>query len=132
MSDPKDLQLELLMEKIKTSTSTHNKLSSYKKAQDRINELKTEYNKLCSVLQTKKKKSPDKIPIHIHTSIEELSKINSLIDSNTDLIETIDNYIQYKLILENLETSVELAKNKIYKVEQLKNKIRIEKLDTIV
>lgn len=131
MSNLKDDKLDQYMARIKESNNSNNKLVNYKKAQSRLDELKTEYNNLCKALKSNKKnkeKSGDKISIE--KIISELNKINTNLDEDPDnILVIIDNYVQYKLLLENLETESEKFKNEILKVEQSKGKISISKIN---
>ena len=123
--DTKDDKLETFISKIKTSKNSSNKLINYNRATNRLNELKTEYNTLCDALKpkhnkkssiteedfddempTKTKKSAKKPTndttekISIDKITSELNRINSALDNGSDnMIELIDNYVQYKLLI---------------------------------
>lgn len=131
MSNSKDNKLDQYITRIKESNNSNNKLLNYKKAVNRLDELKIDYNNLCTALKinTKnKEKSKDKTTME--KIINELNKINmELDDESNDMHTIIDNYIQYKLLLENLETENENFKNEILKVEQSKGKISISKIN---
>jgi len=135
MNNTKDDELEKFLSKIKESNNSHNKLLNYQKASNRIDELKTEYKKLCSVLKPKKDKTTknkqvSQGKISIEKIINELNKINTDMDSEEcDMLELINSYTQYKLLLENMETETEKIKNELHKVSQNKNKIVIEKIE---
>ena len=151
-----DSKLELYISKIKTGTNSNNKVLNYKRATARLTELKSEYNKLCSVLKNKetnktdtndddlspeikstkkkviKKAKPDedKPKINIDNVISELNRINTELDNgSTNMQELIDKYVQYKLLLSDLDLESEQIKNEILKVEGNKNKITVHKLD---
>lgn len=159
-SNISDNKLELYISKIKTGTNSNNKVLNYKRATERLKELKTEYNKLCNVLKNKdtdeldsddinsddinsddkhnKKKSikksslndDDNPKINIAKIISELNKINTELDNGSNnMQELVDKYVQYKLLLNDLELESETIKNQIHKVEENKNKIIIHKLD---
>ena len=128
-----DEKLETYILKIKESNNSNNKLLNYKKATSRLNELKSEYNKLCEALKKNKSKKSNNDSEN-KTSIEkisnELNKISEELESeNCDMLKLIDNYVQYKLLLDNLEIDSEKIKNELFKVNLSKNKINIVKLD---
>ena len=128
-----DEKLEAYILKIKESNNSNNKLLNYKKATTRLNELKSEYNKLCQVLKKNKSKKSNSESEN-KTSIEkistELNKISEELDhENCDMLKLIDNYVQYKLLLDNLEIDSEKIKNELFKVNLSKNKINIIKLN---
>src|SRR4051812_36254096 len=113
-----DSKLEKLIQNIKESKNSNNKLIYYKKANARLDEIKITYNKLSLLLKQKSKKSDNKSDnkISIEKIITELDKINEKMNSEKcDMLELIDNYIQYKSLLENLETETEKIKNEIFK-----------------
>ena len=138
-----DNKLELYISKIKTGTNSNNKVLNYKRATERLRELKLEYNKLCDVLKegtdddaTKKKSSKknttddDKSKISIEKIITELNQLNNELDNGSNnMQELVDKYVQYKLLLSDLDLESEQIKNQIMKVEENKNKITIHKLE---
>lgn len=131
MNNIKDDKLEKYMSRIKESNNSNNKLLNYDKATKRLEELKNNYNNLCNVLKTNKNK-PTKIGknISIEKIISGLNDIDANIDNGQiDMIELFNNYTQYKLLLNDLESETENIKNEIYKVDQKKDKISIQKLD---
>ena len=131
MNNIKDDKLEKYMSRIKESNNSNNKLLNYDKATKRLEELKNNYNNLCNVLKTNKNK-PTKIGknISIEKIISGLNDIDANIDNGQiDMIELFNNYTQYKLLLNDLESEKENIKNEIYKVDQKKDKISIQKLD---
>jgi hypothetical protein len=128
----KDEKMEKIIQNIKESKNSSNKLLYYKKANIRLVELKTKYNKLCEALKKPKTKPSDKPDnkISIEKIITELDKIYEQTENkNCDMLELIDNYVQYKLLLDNLEIESDKIKNEIFKVNNDKNKITIEKMD---
>ncbi len=127
-----DVKFEKLIKNIKESKNSNNKLLYYKKANTRLEELKTKYNKLSEALCKQKSKKSDKTDskLGIEKISLELDKINEQMDNeNCDMLELIDNYIQYKLLLDNLETESEKIKNEMFKVNSNKNKITVEKIN---
>ena len=128
-----DSKLEEYIQKIKDSKNSNNKLTNYKKATVRLDELKTEYNKLCDALKKTKKKTVDaksESNASIDKIITELNHINEELDNEKcDIKALIDNYVQYKSLLDSLEGETEKMKNEIYKVTSNKNKIAITKLE---
>ena len=134
-----DSKLDTYVSKIKTGTNSNNKVINYKRAITRLAELKTEYNNLCRVLKQKSNSDSDdgdkknkNVPndkINIDNIVVELNSINNDLDKGSDNIkELIDKYIQYKLLLSELDIGTEQIKNEIIKVEENKNKITIHKL----
>ena len=131
----KDKKLETYISKIDEKDSNFNdKISNYKKATTRINELKTKYNNLNESLKknkdtkTKNKKSTGKI--NVDDVLNELNDIDKKMNSdNCDMIELINNYLQYKLLLDNLESETENIKNDISEVSLVGKKIKITKID---
>jgi hypothetical protein len=126
----KDDKLEILISKIKNSNNNHNKLLNYKKAATRINELKIEYNELCNLLTNNKKKKKSNNKMSINDIMDELKNIDSLIENSNDMREIIDNFVRYKMLLNNLNTETDRIKNEIMKVEENNDKIMIHKLDS--
>lgn len=134
-----DEKLELYISKIKTSNNTHNKVLNYKRATTRLAELKTEYQKLCGILKEKdhhsensdrdSKKNHEKVDLD--KIMVELNDINAeLTKGGHNMQELVDHYIQYKLLLNELDIEAEEIKNEIFKVEKnKKNKITIHKLE---
>lgn len=136
MNHMTDENLEKFIKKIKESNNSSNKLFNYKKATARLDELKNEYNNLCLAIKSDKKtivkKHSNKENKKLNTEkiIKELNEINSQMDDErSNLASMIDNYIRYKLLLDDLEIESENIKNEIFKVEQNKSKIIIHKLD---
>jgi phenylalanyl-tRNA synthetase alpha subunit len=130
MNTCKDDKLEKFISRIKESKNSNNKLLNYKKATDRLDELKTEYNKLCEALKKNKKQDKSENKISIEKISVELNKINEELDNeNCDILKSIDSYVQYKLLLDSLEFESEKIKNEIFKVNLNKNKINIVKLE---
>lgn len=131
MFTAKDDKLEKFLSRIKESKNSNNKLLNYKKAIARLDELKTEYNNLGKALKPSKKnkeKLDDKLSME--KIISGLDKINAELDNEaTDMLDLIDKYIQYRLLLEDLETENESFKNEIMKVEQTRGNISISKID---
>jgi len=136
MNNIKDDKLELYITKIKTSNNNHNKVLNYKRASNRINELKIEYNKFCEMLKPKKKCKKNTSIVHnisIDQIMTELNNIDLVIDQGTSSMrELIDNYIRYKLLLSELELESEQIKNEIFEIKENKNKIIMNKLDDIL
>jgi len=126
-----DEKLETYITKIKNSNNSHNKLLNYKKATARINELKADYNKLSNKLKgkTKKKSAETTEKSNIEDIVNKLNEIGSELDAgSSDMNELIDKYLQYKSLLNDLQTESEQIKNEIYKVDETKNKIVLHKL----
>lgn len=124
-----DEKLESYISKIKNTNSTHNKLHNYKRASNRLTELKTEYNNLCAAI--KEEVSPiESEPVNIDKVITELKKLSDDLETEQpDMKVLIAKYVQYKLLLSVFDTEVEQIKNEIHKVDMnKKNKITIHKL----
>lgn len=130
----KDKKLELYLSKLNESTNVNDKMSNYKKAMFRINELKIKYNNLNESLKKNKqiniknkKISNDKI--NINNLIDELEDIDKKMNNSNDIADVIDNYLQCKLLLDNLESEAEKFKNEITQVSQNGKKIKITRID---
>ena len=133
--------LEKHLTKLKESNNSKNKLLHYKKAVKRLDELESEYNSLSKALEkppakkstsskTKIRQKYDNTPISIEKIIKELSKIMDEIETNKDdMSQVINSYIQYKLLLDDLDTETSKMKNEIASIGLNKNKITITKLD---
>lgn len=138
----KDETLEHCIQKIKESNNSKTKLANYKKATKRLDELQSEYNKLSEVLKkpsgkksdktkkSDKKKTASSNSISIEKITSELDKILEEIDGEkSDMFELINSYVQYKLLLGDLNTEADKISNEINQVVMHKNKITITKLD---
>lgn len=131
----KDKKLDLYISKITENTNTNDKIINYKKAVSRINELKIKYNNLNESLKKNKKtnsknKKSGGNKINIDNMFGELEEIDKKMnDGNCDMVDLIDNYLQYKLLLDNLETETENIKNEIMEVSLVGKKIKINKID---
>lgn len=137
-----DEKLDTYIAKIKTGSSS-SKVSNYKKAIARLSELKTEYNNLTNALKNKstdsddsetekkkiKKKEPDE-KINIDNILTELHAINTELDKGSnDIKDLVCRYLQYKALLAEMDVAAEKIKNEIYKVDENKNKIVIQKIE---
>ncbi|AVL94165.1 hypothetical protein mvi_805 [Megavirus vitis] len=124
-----DAELEQRLIKIKECKKTSNKLVNYKKAIERLDEMKQEYNDLCKSLKSNKK-SKSKSNLSIEKIISRLEEINTkLDDDNNDMLELISNYIECRTLVNNLEFETDHIKNEIYKIDQSKKKIIVEKIN---
>ncbi|AZL90012.1 hypothetical protein QKC54_gp0846 [Megavirus baoshan] len=124
-----DAELEQRLTKIKECKKTSNKLVNYKKAIERLDEMKQEYNDLCKSLKSNKK-SKSKSNLSIEKIMSRLEEINDkLDDDNNDMLELISNYIECRTLVNNLEFETDHIKNEIYKIDQSKKKITVEKID---
>lgn len=137
-----DEKLDTYIAKIKTGSSS-SKVSNYKKAIARLTELKTEYNNLTNALKNKstdsddsetekkkiKKKESDE-KINIDNILTELHAINTELDKGSnDIKDLVCRYLQYKALLAEMDVASEKIKNEIYKVDENKNKIVIQKIE---
>lgn len=131
----KDKKLELYLSKLNESKSTNDKITNYKKAMTRINELKIKYNNLNESLKKNKKvnsknKKNSNDKINIDNILNELDNIDKKMnDTQCDMTEIIDNYLQYRLLLDNLEIEAENLKNEIAQVSLIGKKIKITKIE---
>jgi hypothetical protein len=103
-----DSIIEKCLSRINDSNNSNNKLLNYKKAVNRLNELKDEYNVSCKRLKAPIKKSKSK---NIDKIITDAEMINDEISNNDDLSEIIDKYIDYRDIVINMKDDVEKIKN---------------------
>lgn len=126
----KDDKLEQYITRIKESNNSNNKLLNYRKAINRLDELKKEYNNLCSAVKPKNIKKENIEKVSIEKIISALNKINKDLEGDScDILTLIDNYIQYRTLMDNLELENEKFKNEILKVEQYDEKIIINKIE---
>ncbi|AGD92813.1 hypothetical protein LBA_00895 [Megavirus lba] len=124
-----DAELEQRLIKIKECKKTSNKLVNYKKAIERLDEMKQEYNDLCKSLKSNKK-SKSKSNLSIEKIISRLEEINDKFDDdNNDMLELVSSYIECRALVNNLEFETDHIKNEIYKIDQSKKKIIVEKID---
>ncbi|AFX92962.1 hypothetical protein [Acanthamoeba polyphaga mimivirus] len=124
-----DAELEQRLIKIKECKKTSNKLVNYKKAIERLDEMKQEYNDLCKSLESNKK-SKSKSNLSIEKIISRLEEINDKFDDdNNDMLELVSSYIECRALINNLEFETDHIKNEIYKIDQSKKKIIVEKID---
>ena len=137
-----DKILEKHITKLKESKNSNNKLIHYKKAVKRLDELESDYNSLSKALEkplakksttssktNKSNRSTDNV-VSIEKITNELSKILDDIETNkADMSHVINNYVQYKLLLEDLDSETSKMKNEIHKIGLNKNKITISRLD---
>lgn len=127
----KDKKIESLLTKIKESSDSNEKVSYYKKAVTRLNNLKNKYNDACDKLEknTSKDENLDEC-LNINTLVSELEELETKFDGEiTDMSVIVDDYLKYKKLLLNLENAIKINKNKIYKIDSSKNKIKIVKLE---
>jgi hypothetical protein len=132
--DIKDQKLEKYISIIKNNeSSSGDKLKAYKKASQRINFLEEEYEELSNNLLKKPKKSSKKSETNdIDKILKELKELDNILNENiekTSMLDIINNYAQYKVVLEKLETETNNIKNEIMKIEEKKNKITIQKIN---
>lgn len=124
-----DSELEQRLTKIKECKKTSNKLVNYKKAIERLDEMKQEYNDLCKSLKSNKK-SKLKSNLSIEKIISRLEEINAKFDDdNNDMLELINSYVECRTLVNNLEFETDHIKNEIYKIDQSKKKIIVEKIN---
>ncbi|AUV58794.1 hypothetical protein [Bandra megavirus] len=124
-----DAELEQRLIKIKECKKTSNKLVNYKKAIERLDEMKQEYNDLCKSLKSNKK-SKSKSNLSIEKIISRLEEINDKFDDdNNDMLELVSSYIECRALVNNLEFETDHIKNEIYKIDQSKKKIIVEKIN---
>lgn len=126
----KDTKLEEYILQIKENDNNKVKLSNYKKATKRINQLKKKYNNICKALE--EDPESDEEQINMETIIFELNRINTQLEEQTeeiDMSEMIQQYMRYKSLLSKLEIESDLIKNEIFKVDKKKNKISVHRLD---
>ncbi|ANB50936.1 hypothetical protein [Powai lake megavirus] len=123
-----DSELEQRLTKIKECKKTSNKLTNYKKAIERLDEIKQEYNDLSKSLKSNKK-SKSKSNLSIEKIISRLEEINAKFDDdNNDMLELINSYVECRTLVNNLEFETDHIKNEIYKIDQSKKKIIVEKM----
>ncbi|AGC02292.1 hypothetical protein H012_gp158 [Acanthamoeba polyphaga moumouvirus] len=124
-----DAELEKYITRIKESNKTGNKIINYKKAVTRLDELKTEYNDIIKTLKSNKK-SKSKSNLSVDKIILKLEEINKELDNNnSDMMQLVENFIEYKNLLIEFESETDNIKNEINKVEKIRNKIVLEKID---
>nr|WBF70419.1 hypothetical protein [Megavirus caiporensis] len=124
-----DSELEQRLTKIKECKKTSNKLVNYKKAIERLDEMKQEYNDLCKSLKSNKK-SKSKSSLSIEKIISRLEEINAKFDdNNNDMLELINSYVECRILVNNLEFETDHVKNEIYKIDQSNKKIIVEKIN---
>ncbi|AGF84961.1 hypothetical protein QJ854_gp821 [Moumouvirus goulette] len=124
-----DSELEKYISRIKESNKTGNKIINYKKAVARLDELKTDYNNIVKIIKSNKKpKSKSNLSVDkIILKLEEINK--ELENNNCDMAQLVENYIEYKNLLNELESETDNIKNEINKVDKIRNKIVLEKID---
>lgn len=124
-----DDKLELLLNKIKTSNNSNNKLIYYKQAINRLDKLKIKYNNLADLLKKPVPTKPTE-KICIEKIVLELENINESIESDSaDMADIIKKYIKYKMLINDLDTQVEQFSNEISKVNACQGKIVVTKIE---
>ena len=136
----RDNKMENYLSNIKNNNIT-NKLANYKKATKRLEELNSQYQHLCQLLQqnpnTKASKSVSKSKSKNKSSLQdiivELDELENQLDqSQPDMVNVIQIYLDKKKLLDNLASEIGNDKNELYQVNNKCNKIEIAKLESFV
>jgi len=124
-----DTKLDSYLASIYDSDDIHQKIVSYKKATRRINTLKSEYIELCNLLNNHNVKKKKKVTeLSINDIIEKINEIEESINKNevADIRESIENFIEYKKLLDQFDSYTENLKNTVFKVN---NDCTFEKIE---
>lgn len=130
----KDEKLEYHLDRIKNSKSSKNKLINYKKASNRLNELRCNYNNICTKLKslTNTNATDTETEDDLNKVINELNKLNENFnnnDDNVDIDELIEKYQKYHHYLNILTEQKDFFNNQIHLVKQEKKNIVITKIN---
>lgn len=130
MQNISDGKLERYIKNFKEASTTENKIYFYKKATDRLNYLKTNYNNLCGKLTIGTIPAVKKTKLKLDDLVTELNILNENLDNNQTITELIETYVQHQQLIKNLDIETTKIKNEIFKVHTSMSDIIISKFNS--